>query len=83
MEPSYAPRMKRYQLGAWARKDTWEEKCIALRFMPGPPDAVQRTNNYFVTVISRDNGDTWGIESKIINKVTISQNKHKKLFYMY
>ena len=58
LEPSYAPWYGRADLESYGVK-SWPEFCRQHMLKVGPADALSSTELHYVTMVSRDNGDTW------------------------
>ena len=58
LEPSYAPWYGRANFARYALK-SWPELADRLKATLGPPDAIATTRVDYITMVTRDNGNTW------------------------
>ncbi len=66
LEPSYAPWYGRANFADYAM-ESWEEFAEKGQMILGPPDALSTTRVDYITLTTRDGGDTWQLVSATHN----------------
>ena len=69
LEPSYAPWYGRATFADYGLK-SWPEFAASGSMKVGPPDALTTTRVHYITMVTRDNGNTWRTVSIVPSNTT-------------